>query len=174
SNGELEWSTFLGGEKRDFANGIVLDTQGDVVVAGLTDSASFPVTSDAYDSEFGGGSSDTFITRFTTGGKLLYSTLIGDTGSDNCTSVAATPLGGVLVTGHTGSMSFPTQNAYQPELTGILDLFALRFTFSEIPVLPPGHRAFRFSGSWYATGVDDLDHDGIISPIDLLDFMSSR
>jgi len=44
----LNYSTFLGGTNNDFAYGITLDLQGNVVVVGRTHSNDFPTTSRAY------------------------------------------------------------------------------------------------------------------------------
>ncbi len=55
-------STYLGGNDSDYANAIAIDSEGNVYVAGKTDSYNFPVTDSAYQTEFGGGD-DAFISK---------------------------------------------------------------------------------------------------------------
>lgn len=59
----LLYSTFLGGNSYDCAAGIVLDGSGNVHIAGTTYSRWFPVTPDAYDKSYNGGS-DAFMAKF--------------------------------------------------------------------------------------------------------------
>lgn len=59
----LVYSTYLGGDVSDAGNGIVVDSSGNVFVTGLT-AGSFPTTGGAYQTNFGGGSSNAFVTKF--------------------------------------------------------------------------------------------------------------
>src|SRR5262249_41371213 len=56
----LLYSTFLGGNDHDVANGIALDDTGAALVTGDTSSSDFPATSRAYDTTFN-GSTDAFV-----------------------------------------------------------------------------------------------------------------
>ena len=56
-------STFLGGSGEDVLFSISLDSNGNVYVAGDTDSSNFPTTPEAYDTTYNGGSSDAFISK---------------------------------------------------------------------------------------------------------------
>jgi hypothetical protein len=53
---QLTYSTFLGNTGGDWVYGVALDGPDDVVLAGGTDAADFPVTDDAYDTTYNGGS----------------------------------------------------------------------------------------------------------------------
>src|SRR5207237_866367 len=46
-NGNLLWSTFLGGSGWDGVFGLTVDANGNAVVTGVTDSADFPITANA-------------------------------------------------------------------------------------------------------------------------------
>jgi hypothetical protein len=58
----LAYSTYLGGTSADFAQGIALDGQGNVVVAGSTTSSDFPTTPGALQGS-NAGSDDAFATK---------------------------------------------------------------------------------------------------------------
>ena len=57
------YSTFLGGADNDEGLGIAVDSAGDAYVTGMTDSSlTFPIKS-AYQSTYGGGLNDAFVTE---------------------------------------------------------------------------------------------------------------
>ena len=58
----LLYATYLGGDDTDQALGVAVDGLGDVVVAGSTASADFPVTPGAFDTSYNGGG-DAFVAR---------------------------------------------------------------------------------------------------------------
>lgn len=106
-------STYLGGnDKSDQCFSIVLDSSGNIYVAGNTTSEDFPTTTGAYDTSIGdesSGTSDGFISKFdgnlTT---LIASTFLGGTQIDTCSSIALDSSGNIYVAGHTESSNFPT------------------------------------------------------------------
>jgi hypothetical protein len=78
SGSGLVWSTYLGGESFDVAIGLDVDRAGNVVVTGPTGSTDFPTTPGAYQRQYAGGDSDTFVTKLhRSGSRLLFSTLLG-------------------------------------------------------------------------------------------------
>ncbi|MGZ5464909.1 MAG: beta strand repeat-containing protein, partial [Thermoanaerobaculia bacterium] len=79
----ITWSTYHGGSGSDFANAIALDNSGNVVVAGDTDSSSFPgVSGSSLQSSLAGGS-DAFVTKINSGAtSIVWSTYLGGNGSD--------------------------------------------------------------------------------------------
>jgi hypothetical protein len=60
----LIFSTFLGGAKGDYANGVAVDATGNAYVTGITQSADFPVTSGAF-ARYLSGSLVGFIAKLT-------------------------------------------------------------------------------------------------------------
>lgn len=102
SNGaKVTYSTYLGGTSYEENAAIAVDSQGAVYVAGLTDSADFPVTADAFQpcSRAPGYPGNAFLAKFVPGGPLLYSTLLGGSGGASAAGVAVDDAGGIYVTG---------------------------------------------------------------------------
>jgi hypothetical protein len=64
----LVYSTYLGGSGDDNGREIALDGSGNVYVVGLTKSADFDVTSEAFQTTYGGGDYDVFVTKLYPGG----------------------------------------------------------------------------------------------------------
>jgi hypothetical protein len=105
----LVYSSFLGGSGDDSAWAIAVDAAGNACVTGLTSSSDFPTTPGAFQTRYGGGSSDAFVTQLNpTGSALLYSTYLGGSGSDYGQGLAVDASGNAYVTGATGSIDFPT------------------------------------------------------------------
>jgi hypothetical protein len=114
----LVYSTYLGGSGGDKVNSIAVDPEGEVVVAGLTDSADFPTTPGSFQPAYigGGGGAlfgDAFVTKFNAQGTgLVFSTYLGGGNSDEAAGVALDRNGNVLLTGYTYSSEldqpFPT------------------------------------------------------------------
>lgn len=123
----LVYSTFLGGSGNDTASGIVLDSGGNVYVAGGTDSTNFPTTAGAFQVS-NGGTYNAFVAKLNpTGTGLVYSTYIGGNGTDQGEAVVVDGSGNAYVTGQTSSTNFPTTaGAYQTVLAGTINAFVLK------------------------------------------------
>jgi hypothetical protein len=104
----LLYSTLLGGTNGEGAAGVAVDGSGAAWVTGGTSSADFPTTADAFDRTLN-GPSDAYATQLNAAGSaIVYSTLLGGTGSDNARDLALDGAGGVYVAGETQSSDFPT------------------------------------------------------------------
>jgi hypothetical protein len=113
TGGALLWSTYLGGNNDETGYGIALDQYGDAYVTGSTSSTDFP-TLHAFRATYG-GTTDTFVAKFSTGGSLLYSSYLGGSSSDAGYGIAVDQYGHAYVTGLTYSTDFPTVHAYQAQ-----------------------------------------------------------
>ena len=92
------FATYLGGSLADMPHSMYVNTLDELVIFGTTGSSDFPVTPDAYDTSFNGGTelqfegtyeidfqngSDIFVSRFSSNGtQLQASTYVGGTGND--------------------------------------------------------------------------------------------
>ena len=133
STGTLSWSTYLGGSNSDRGQGIVIDDSGNAFITGGTESLNFPTTRGAYQASHAGGSSDAFLSKFTTADSLSWSSYLGGSNYDFGNDVAIDSSGNVFVTGLTESLNFPTSGAYQGSHGGVegsRDAFLSKFAFS--------------------------------------------
>jgi hypothetical protein len=142
----LVYSTVFGGSGSEGANGIDVDAAGHAWITGVTDSADYPTTADAFDRSLNGGA-DAFISELNANGSaLIYSTLQGGSQSDIGLDVAVDGVGDVYVTGHTFSLDYPaTVGAFDTVWAGDLtifwgDAFVTKIDVSattDAPVAPP-------------------------------------
>ena len=125
----MVYSTYLGGAGDDRCRGLAVDAAGNAYVTGYTSSSiTFPLTSGAFQTTYGGGAYDAFITKLNAAGNaLLYSTFLGGEGNDYGYSVVADSGGDAVVTGYTNSSAFPiTLGAFQITCHGGYDAFVTK------------------------------------------------
>jgi hypothetical protein len=137
----------------DAVTAIAVDASGNAYVTGWTNpiccGRGFPTMNPIQSTPAGGF--DAFITKFDTNGKMVYSTLLGGTGSDKGTGIAVDSLGNIFVAGQTSSSNFPTSKPFQSALYGSSDAF--------VAVLNPQGSAFIYST--YIGGSGDDAASGI-------------
>ena len=118
------FATYLGGGGNEVVGSVTIDSQGNIYIAGRTDSPDFPVKnaiqpqSHAY--------SQIFMSKFSSSGDLLYSTYFGGSSNDAATAIAAGPAGNIYVTGTVHSTDFPAANSFQSKFGGGVDAFVLK------------------------------------------------
>ncbi|WP_295687036.1 SBBP repeat-containing protein [uncultured Nevskia sp.] len=111
----LAYSTYLGSNGFEGAYAVAVDANGNILFAGETESAHFPVTN-ALQSHFGGAFEccDGFIAKLSAdGSQKLFATYIGGHGDDIVQALAVDAAGDVYVAGYTSSTDFPTFNPLQ-------------------------------------------------------------
>ena len=144
SGASLIFSTYLGGSSSDSGYGIGLGLYQTVYIAGKTSSSNFP-TINPYQAGKA-GSSDLFVTRFTTSGSvLLFSTYLGSSGNDSDPDLALDNRGGIWIVGDTSSSGFPTVNPYQASKAGSSDAVLARLFQS--PPASATHTDFNGDGT---------------------------
>jgi uncharacterized repeat protein (TIGR01451 family) len=122
------YSSFLGGASNETGHGITIDTAGNIVVVGETNSNNFPTH---YPAQAGrAGIYDAFVTQLVSGTTALtygISTYLGGSGLDSGRALAVDGLGDIYLAGHTQSTNFPTTaNALDRTLSGTSDAFVTR------------------------------------------------
>jgi hypothetical protein len=132
----LIYSTYLGGSLTDAGFGIAVDPVGNALVTGITFSTDFPVTAGAFQSScmsctLSTPLADAFVVKLDTTGKVVYSTYLGGSKSDEGLAIAADSNGNAYVTGLTNSSSYFNLNslpAPNNELQGTQNAFVARFS----------------------------------------------
>ena len=121
-------STFIGGNRYDGAQGLVLDSSGNLYVSGKTESSNFPTTPGAYNTVHANGN-DIFVLKID--GQLqnlLNSTLLGGRDTDTGGFVTIGSDGTVYVSGRTASSDFPTTpDAYDRTYPGTSCIYISKF-----------------------------------------------
>jgi len=122
SGSTVMYSTYLGGSGDDLAGAVRVDRFGNAYVPGQTSSTDFPTTANAFQSTYGGGNSDAFVTKLNRKGSgLLFSSYLGGSGDDGSVGfgTGVDGLGNMYVYGSTNSTDFPiTKDAFQMQYGG--------------------------------------------------------
>ena len=142
----LVYSTYLGGSGIDRGLRLALDSTGNLLLVGDTDSPNFP-TSGPIQAANGGGI-DAFVAKLhSSGSTLTYSTYLGGSGIDAATATAFDSAGNAYVTGVTNSTGFPTAGALQSSSgDGSFDAFVAK--------LDPAGAALVYSTHFGGSGDD--------------------
>ena len=131
---KLIYSTFVSGSVRELPVSFAVDPQGNVYLAGGTNSSDYPITPGAYEASFlagpfpelnlgGPGPGPAPMTAFVTklnpaGNGLVYSTFLGGSGTDVITSIAVDANGNAYVAGPSSSPDFPGLAGVPDHCTG--------------------------------------------------------
>ncbi|MFQ5668408.1 MAG: SBBP repeat-containing protein [Candidatus Binatia bacterium] len=123
-------STFVGGRFGEGAEGVAVDSAGDVYVSGATYSSNFPVTADAFQGSKRGGA-DAFLFRLSADfTRLVYSTYLGGTGKDLARTAAIDPQGNMYIAGSTKSDDWPTRSPFRRTRARKQDAVLAKITFA--------------------------------------------
>ncbi len=122
----LDVSTYLGGSLFEHVRDVTTDSQGNIYIAGGTESANFPVTPGAYQTIHNPGNPDSsatyrfdaFVMKFRPDGSLVWSTFLGGRNYDRAYAIEVDSQGYVYVAGRAGA-GFPvTSAAFQRQFQG--------------------------------------------------------
>ncbi|HET6974899.1 MAG TPA: SBBP repeat-containing protein [Pyrinomonadaceae bacterium] len=133
SGSALLFSTLLGGNRDEIGNGIAVDGNGNILVAGQTGSLNFPFANAVRSTvTFNGNCTTGFVTKINPAvPSYTFSTYLGGGNCDTANAIATDNSGNVYVTGRTGSTDFPTANPFQANLSGspgTFDAFVSKLT----------------------------------------------
>jgi hypothetical protein len=151
----LIYSTYLGGTGSDYGYAIALDGSSNAYVTGYTTSTNFPTTAGAFQRVFG-GSYDTFVAKLDgAGSALVYSTYLGDPGTQVGYGIAVDSSGHACVTGYNYGGGFPTVNPTQAQNAGFYDAF--------VCVLNASGSSLDFS-TYLGGSLDEVGHGISVDP----------
>lgn len=106
----LIFSTYFGGTSTDGGNAVALGPDGDVFIAGTTNSRDLVVRGALQDERLNGGR-NAFIARFDPDGtSLKYSTYFGTSVDRDDLFLEVTPFGDMFIAGSTSSTNFPVKH----------------------------------------------------------------
>ena len=136
-------STYLGGSSQDGLNlsndtqinysdhargEVILDNSGNILITSSTSSDDFPVSNNAYQQNYGGGTTDACVAKFNPDlSDLLWATFLGGSKNDAGYGLKLENGGSVMVVGGTSSSNYPvTNNVLDDSLGGTVDGFVSR------------------------------------------------
>ena len=115
--------TYIGGSDIDHVFGLSEGPDDSIVFVGRTWSNDYPVTPDAYQTEYSNVEVDGFLTQINDAGtEILYSTYFGNDDWDSLLQVNMDEDGKLVTTGFIHSGGFTTVNAFQSEYKGSSDI----------------------------------------------------
>jgi hypothetical protein len=170
---DLIASTFFGGSK--WENGFSIISKGDrVYLTGTTSSFDFPISNNAFCTEFQGGfrnKGDLFISIIDINLDDLYdSTYLGSNRNEAWGQIIVDDEEKIIVTGSTSSIDFPvTINCYDESHNGGYDIFVSRFqnhlSYQQPPLKPnkPAGNSYGKTGEEYEyiTSTSDPENDNV-------------
>jgi len=111
----LIYGTFIGGSEDETGFALATDNQGNVYVAGWTDSKNFPVTNDSFNQTHN-DDTDVFVFKLNPlGTEIVFSTYIGGKADEGASDILVAEDQTIYVTGDTYSSDFPTTNGSYDE-----------------------------------------------------------
>ena len=123
-DGQMLWSSYIGGQYSDYATGVAVDGSGNAWVTGMTNGG---WASGGFDTSHNGGN-DVFVAKINGDGVLLWSSYLGGSYDEDGTDIAIDASGDALVTGYTKSSNFPASGGFDTGLSGDYDAFVAKIS----------------------------------------------
>jgi hypothetical protein len=156
---DIIYATVIGGSSYDSPVDIAVDSIGNVVVVGITESTDFPTMGDYYDLDGG----DCFIFKLNAlGDSLVYGSYLGGSGHDGPSGVVLNSEGYACLTGETWSNDFPLKNAYDWLMSGDSDIFVTKFNPHGMMISSTfiGGSTIHGTSAWEGVSDIDVDNEG--------------
>jgi len=131
ASGVRQWGTYYGGSGTDDGSSTVVDSNGNVYLAGTTESTT-AIASGGHDNSLG-GVSDAFLVKFNASGVRQWGTYYGGSALEEGHCTAADGSGNVYLAGNTESTaSIATTGSHDDSLGGVSDAFLVKFNASGV------------------------------------------
>jgi hypothetical protein len=122
----LVYSTYIGGSGDEKAYSMDIDGNSNTFITGRVYSINYPTTTGAYDVTLN-TNGDLFVTKLNASGTaLIYSTLIGGNGGEDCNAIKIDSSGNAFITGFTSSSDYPTTTGAFDVIYNNYDLFVTK------------------------------------------------
>ena len=120
------WVTYIGGSDYDFANGVAIDTMGNVCIAGYTNSAGW--VSGGYHTFLNSGVSfNGFVLKLAASGKPIWSTYLGGWRDEEAFNIATDLQDSIYVCGNAHTSGW-VSGGYNTVLQGTSDGFVVKLS----------------------------------------------
>lgn len=127
NDGKLLYSTYFGGQYDDFYEGLVIDSEDNMIVSGYSSSNNYPVSSNAYQNSLK-GATNAVLTKLSNDKKVIWSTYFGGALYDYGSNLAIDGNDNLYLHGYTSSIDLPTTpEVFQPKFGGESDCFLAKF-----------------------------------------------
>ncbi|HET9530869.1 MAG TPA: SBBP repeat-containing protein, partial [Blastocatellia bacterium] len=144
---QLLAGTYLGGRYGEGAEGVAVDSAGNVCISGATYSDNFPLSSGALQVGLR-GAADQFVVKLSSNlSQLLYSSYLGGSRTDHGRTATIDTNGNLYVAGVTDSTNFPLNNPPQSFYGGGVDATLTRVSLAGCqPLLSQSSESFSATG----------------------------
>jgi uncharacterized protein (TIGR03437 family) len=116
SGSQILFSTYLGGVHDEEEPSVAVDSMGNLLVVGSTESSDFPTMQPLRAAS--AGRSDGFVAKIVpTGPALAFSSYLGGGANDSVLAVTTDALGDIYLAGFTQSPDFPVESALRPTIS---------------------------------------------------------
>ncbi|MFN5006556.1 MAG: T9SS type A sorting domain-containing protein [Ignavibacteria bacterium] len=136
-SGNLVWGTYYGVSSDDQGWSLVCDNSSNIYVSGFTQTSIGMSTTGSHQANYGGGSWDAYLAKFSSNGEREWGTYLGGTGDESGgygeseisgTSLTCDSENNIVIVGSsTSTSSISTQDALQQNNSGKYDAFIAKF-----------------------------------------------
>ncbi|MDZ4666309.1 MAG: SBBP repeat-containing protein [bacterium] len=126
------WSTYFGGSLEETAQGISVDSSGQIFICGSSTGSSGFSTTGVQQSTFGGGGSDGYLAKFSGAGVRIWCTYLGGINADGINALFSNIQGQTACAGYSSSAGLATFMAQQTILSGAPDMILGVYGFNGV------------------------------------------
>ncbi|MFW9902819.1 MAG: SBBP repeat-containing protein [Candidatus Thorarchaeota archaeon] len=125
---DILYSTYYGGSGDDFVSGSAIDSQGNIIVVGVTSSIDFPLYN-ALVENISSHEKDVFVFKLSSDGRnVIFSTYLGSASDYYSIDVTTDSTDNIIITGSTIDTNFVINSPYQENKSAGADAFITKIT----------------------------------------------